>query len=403
MKRRFVVATAFVCALHACVAILAADAPEKLADTLWPAVSRAHKRVSLGSKTYENVRKVMVREGDAVKKGQVLVQYDDTTLQARINVARAEADMKAQIRNAQTRSAFLARRYRRVLRVLGSALLVPCDISDPRAFCKAALAADSPPMQRLRELISKKGLATVKAVANGQGEPDAAQVATIDKAVNDVLQREDFFDAEAFAKLTLTPETQELIDDKLGLRQPWRRQRLNRLLLEALFPKTVKGCGEAAFVSMADVEEAEFESASAQLAVEQLQRDQKVRQSRLALEQAYARDYVFTAPMDGVISQVWVESGQTVREGEQIVEMIDPDVIEVRVYLPEVHYAALKAGRQATVRFPLFDKEREFAGKVDVVAPEINATSGTFAVTVLVKLPDDDPRPKPGASCTVSF
>jgi len=404
MKRRIVAATVFVCALHTYVAVLAADAPAKPDPTRWPAVSRAHTRVSLGSKMYEGVREVMVREGDIVKKGQVLVQYDDTALKARIEVARIEANMEAQIRNAQTRSAFLARRYRRVLRVLGSALLAPCDISDPRAFCKAALATDSPAKQHMRGLISKKGLAAMKAIANGNGEPDPTQVALVDTAVNEALKRDDFYNAKAFAKMELMPETREIIGDEVGLRQPWRRHRLNRLLLEGMFPKTVKECGKTAGATMLEVEEAEYESESAKLTVLQLQRDQKVREAQLTLQKAFARDYTIKAPLDGVISQVWVESGQTVREGEKIIEMIDPDVIEVRVYLPEENYTSIKAGQVIErVRFPEFDKNKLFPGIVDVVAPEISASSKTFAVTILVKLPAAGVRPKPGASCNVQI
>ncbi len=401
MRRRIIAAVAFVCALHTCTAVLCADATAPTQDKDWPAVSRAHTRVPLGSNMYEGIRKVMVREGDAVKKDQVLVQYDDMTVQARIAVARAEADMEAQILNAETRSAFLARRYRRVLRVLGSALLSPGDIADPAMFCASLLSSKSPAIQHMRGLISKKGLAAMKEVVNTDGRLTLEQVLHVAEAVNETLKRDNFYDAKAFAKTELTEETREIIGDKVGLRQPWRRRRLNRLLLEVLFPKTVKPCG--AFATMLEIEEAEYESESARLQVLQLKRDQKIRQAQLTLQEAYAQDYMIKAPMDGVISQIWVESGQTVREGEQIIEMIDPSVIEVRVYLPEEKYTAVRAGQAVNVNFTKFDAKKDFPGTVDVVAPEINATSGTFAVTILVKLPAAGVRPKPGAECSVSI
>jgi len=238
----------------------------------WPAVSMAYTRVTLSSKLDENIRNVLVEEGQSVKKDDTLVEFESRLMEARIAVAEAEADLEARIEQARVDYEYLAKEFER--------------------------SAD--------------------------------------------------------------------LDE---------------------------------YVSESDLDKARRERDIARLRVEDLKRDQRLAEARLEFSRTQAKDYVIRSPIDGAVAHVWVEAGEMASTGEKLVEVIDPDVVEVRIHIPE-RYAGVACGQQALVRFTPFE-DREFEGQVTCVSPYVESSSGTFMVKVLVERGTDDI--KPGMGCRVRF
>ena len=155
------------------------------------------------------------------------------------------------------------------------------------------------------------------------------------------------------------------------------------------------------FITESDLEKARYEMEAAGLDLAEMQRTQTLAQRQLAYLKAEAEDYVIRAPLDGVASHVWIEPAEMARQGQQLMEVMDPDVIEMRIHLKEQHTGRVKAGQRIVARFcpPC---EREFSGTVDVVSPYVDSSSGTFMVRALVQ-PGEGADVKPGMGCEVRF
>jgi len=163
----------------------------------------------------------------------------------------------------------------------------------------------------------------------------------------------------------------------------------------------IQGSDESGrFVSEVELAKARYQMETALLELQELDRLRKLKEAELQYYRAQQGDYLIRSPIDGVVAQVWVRPGEMAGKGQRIVEVIDPDVIEVRVHLPEQYAPVVLCGQKALVRFPALSP-REFEGKVHVVSPQVDSSSGTFLVKVLVE-PDVE-EIRPGMGCEVTF
>jgi len=244
-------------------------------EAVWPGVSRSETEVTLSSKLDENIVRVAVEEGQLVRKGDVLIEFDARLINERIRIAEIETDFASRLEAARVRHEYLTKKYERTER----------------------------------------------------------------------LEAED-----------AAPE-EELEKDR-------------------------------------------FEMDMAKLDREELERSKRLAEQNLKFYRTQAEDYVILSPIDGAISQVWVEEAEMAGQGQQLVEIIDPNVIEVRVHLPEQYVRDVLCGQGAMVKFPAAG-DREFPGTVHVVSPYVDSSSGMFAVEILVE-PGTD-AVKPGMGCEVRF
>jgi len=249
-------------------------APEVMPARYWPAVSVPHTRVTLSSKLDENILSVEVVEGQIVKKGQVLLRFDDKLIRARIAVAEVDADFEARLNAARAKAEYLAKEYKRS-----------------------------------------------------------------------------------------------------------------------------KDLGE--YITDSDLDKAYYEAKIAEFDVRELERSQRLAQRQLDFYKTQAKDYVILSPIDGAVARVWVEAGEMAQQGQQLMEVIDPDVVEVRVHLPERYATQVACKQDALVRFPAAAGGKEFRGDVSCVAPYVDSSSGTYMVKVLVR--PGTAAVKPGMACEVRF
>jgi membrane fusion protein, multidrug efflux system len=123
----------------------------------------------------------------------------------------------------------------------------------------------------------------------------------------------------------------------------------------------------------------------------------EVRVRRARLDLARTR---LGAPFAGRVASLKVVPGQWVRQGDELMTILDLDPIRVEVQVLESEIAHLTPGRTASVSFAAFPDER-FAGRIQTINPIVESGTRTARVTVLV--PNPGGRILPGMYARVSL
>jgi RND family efflux transporter MFP subunit len=114
-----------------------------------------------------------------------------------------------------------------------------------------------------------------------------------------------------------------------------------------------------------DIAEADLQVARAELA----QTDDQLARSRL------------TAPFGGIVSERVRRAGEEVARGEVVARIVDPDELEIRLFVPLRHVRAVQPGAEVGV----VADQREFTAKVSSIVPAGDPRTQSFEV--LVKAP----------------
>lgn len=157
--------------------------------------------------------------------------------------------------------------------------------------------------------------------------------------------------------------------------------------------------GEAV-ISESKLDQHRTQMQMARLELEEMKRQAVRAEKQLALYQARATDYTLKAPVDGVVSQVWIEEAEMATEGEKLIEVIDPETIEVRVHMPEDLADAILRDQKATLIFASAGG-KTVPASVYFVSPYVDSSSGTFLVKLLAQVGNREL--KPGMGCEVRF
>ena len=116
-------------------------------------------------------------------------------------------------------------------------------------------------------------------------------------------------------------------------------------------------------------------------------------QTNLRLREYDLKEATIRATIDGVITRRQIKVGHTLNPSTPAFEMKRLDAIEAELNVPEREIGRIEKGQYARVRIDALADQR-FDGDVARVAPEVDPTSGTFRVTVI--LGNDDGLLKPG-------
>jgi len=104
-------------------------------------------------------------------------------------------------------------------------------------------------------------------------------------------------------------------------------------------------------------------------------------QATLALQLHELEEATIRAPIAGVITVRRIKLGNTLSPNNPAFEIKRADVLEAILNVPEKELSKLEVNQQARVTIDALDN-RMFEGQVDRIAPEVDAASGTFRVTV---------------------
>jgi membrane fusion protein (multidrug efflux system) len=99
------------------------------------------------------------------------------------------------------------------------------------------------------------------------------------------------------------------------------------------------------------------------------------------------------APISGIVSERMIKVGNMVQSYEPTFRITDFDPLHAIMHVPERELNKLRVGHTATLRVDAYPNE-SFVGRIERISPVLDASTGTFKVTIEVR--DRSLRLKPG-------
>jgi len=298
----------------------------------------------LSSKVAGRITAVDVREGHAVKAGQILVRIDDAQIRTRVEQARAAAaTLESQIASARLAIALLRRETLLAVEAARAA------VDRAEASVAAAQAAE----RMARRDAERANDLVAKGFTSGQ-QSERAQLA-LDAATSD-----------------------------LGAARAAALQARKQLALADLGGERVR------------VKEADLLTLQAQL---------RQTQALLAEAQSVLADLTLLAPAPGVVASRMREPGEVVAAGAPVLELIDLDQLYLKVYVPEAQIGKLRLGLAAKVYTDAFPDQpydatvRYIATRAEFTPKEVQTPDERVKLVYAVKLyvsANPDHRLSPG-------
>jgi HlyD family secretion protein len=276
------------------------------------------RNIRVGSKVGGRIDKVLVREGEAVEPGEVLVTFDDKELHATLEQMRAAAE-KAQ------------RGFR------------PEEIEEVRA---AAAQARAEYEQR----------------RNGyrQEDIDSAK-ADLDRATADEIRAHlDAQRYDALAQKDLVSKQQRDTAEanwKMALAQKQNAQHKLEELQKGYRPEEIAAAEARYHQTQATLEK--FERGNRK-------EDVEAAKAAFALEEARYRERQVVAPSAATVEVLDVRPGDLIAPNTPIATLLERDQIYVRVYIPETQIGHLQLGEKAEIHVDSFPNQ-VFNGVVDQI------------------------------------
>jgi multidrug resistance efflux pump len=276
------------------------------------------RNIRVGSEVGGRIDKILVREGDSVAPGQVLITFDDKELQASLEQSRASAEKAA-------------RGFR------------PEEIAEARAAAAQAKAEYE---------MRKNGYR--------QEDIDAAK-ADLDRATADEVRTHlDFDRYDALAKKDLVSRQQRDTAEanwKVAVAQQQNAQHKLQELQHGYRPE--------------EIASAEARYHQTQATLEKLERgnrheDIELAKAAYAYDQARYRERQVIAPAASVVEVLDVRPGDLIAPNTPVATLLERDQIYVRIYIPETEIGRVHLGQKAEVRVDSFPNQ-VFDGLVEQI------------------------------------
>lgn len=276
------------------------------------------RNIRVGSKIGGRIDQVLVREGDTVEPGQVLITFDDKELQAALAESHAAAEKSV-------------RGFR------------PEEIAEARATKEQAQA----------EYEQRK---------NGyrQEDIDAAK-ADLDRATADATRAQvDDQRYEALAQKDLVSRQQRDTAEatyKMALAQKQSAQQHYDQLKRGYRPEEIAAAEARYLQTKATLEKFEHGNRAEDIAAAR---------AALAMDEARFRERQVLAPSAATVEVLDVRPGDLIAPNTPIATLLERDQIYVRVYVPETEIGHVQVGQKAAVKIDSFPKET-FSGVVEQI------------------------------------
>jgi len=276
------------------------------------------RNIRVGSKIGGRIDKVLVREGDSVEPGQVLITFDDKELQAALAESHAAAEKSV-------------RGFR------------PEEIAEARAAEEQAKAEYEQRRNGYR-----------------QEDIDSAK-ADLDRASADELRAQvDYQRYEALAQKDLVSKQQRDTAEanyKMALAQKESAQQKLDQLKRGYRSEEVAAAEARYRQTKATLEKFENGSRSEDIAAAR---------AALALDEARYRERQVLAPAAATVEVLDVRPGDLIAPNTPIATLLERDQIYVRIYVPETEIGHVQVGQKADVKVDSFPKE-SFPGVVEQI------------------------------------
>ena len=136
-------------------------------------------------------------------------------------------------------------------------------------------------------------------------------------------------------------------------------------------------------------------------------------EAQVKLVERQLEDATITIPIDGVISERYVELGEVVSVGSLIATVIDLKHVWVMAYVSETNLGKIKLGQEGKIKVDSFP-DKEFLGKVTFVSPEAEFTPKNiqtkeervklvFGIKIEIDNPDQELKPGMPADAIIAY
>jgi HlyD family secretion protein len=276
------------------------------------------RNIRVGSKIGGRIDKVLVREGDTVEAGQLLISFDDKELQASLAQSRANA-IKAE------------RGFR------------PEEIAEVRA---AAAQAKAEYEQR----------------RNGYRQEDiAAAQADLDRATADEVRTSlDFQRYDALAQKDLVSKQQrDTAEANWKMAAALKQNAQHKLdeLKRGYRPEEIASAEARYHQTQATLEKFEHGSRPEDIAAAR---------AALAYDEARYRERQVVAPAAATVEVLDVRPGDLIAPNTPVATLLERDQIYVRIYIPETEIGRIHVGQKAEIRVDSFSNQT-FSGSVEQI------------------------------------
>jgi HlyD family secretion protein len=267
------------------------------------------RNIRVGSKIGGRIEKVLVREGDFVEPGQVLITFDDKELQAALSESRAAAEKST-----------------RGFRVE--------EIAEARA---AAAQAKAEYEQR------KNGYR--------QEDIDSAK-ADLDRAAADETRANlDYQRYEALAQKDLVSKQQ-----RDAAEATWKMSLAQKQSAEHRLDELQRGYRHEEIAAA----QARYHQTEATLdKFERGNRPEDIAAARaaLAMDEARYRERQVLAPAAATVEVLDVRPGDLIAPNTPVATLLERDQTYVRIYIPETQYGQVRVGQKAEIQVDSFPKQ----------------------------------------------
>jgi HlyD family secretion protein len=362
--------------------------------------------VDVSPKIAGRVSKVLAKEGDPVRAGQVLAQMEPQESQAQVDQARA-AVAAAQAKVAQAAQAITAQQQ-----VTGAQVA--------QAEAQVAAAEARVPQSELvviwQDRTVRESIASAQAqLSAAEAQVTAARSATA-KARDDLRRTKELFaqgavaaqqvDAVQTAYDAAVAQERSATDAATQARAGLATARANAMQV-AIKKQDVQTARQIVAEARAALKNAQ----SGYTLITQRQQDLAAAQASLAQARANLRyleliagDNTIVAPTDGVVLTKNIEPGTVVAAGTAIYTLVNPNDIWLRVFIPEDQLGRVRLGQSVRITVDTFPG-RAFAGRVSEIRHQAEFTPGNVQTKedrvklvfgVKIQLENRDGSLKPG-------
>lgn len=324
------------------LAIVAAVAGVASFAHLWPASQQMTLPGELEAREIKNasryggrVKQVLVKEGDMVEKGQLLIVFDDVELEAKIAEAKAVLDQALAQEKLLAKGADMAQ-----VRQAGSAV--------QQAQQRLEILSRGARPEEIAQAESR--LKSAEAAAKQAQDQLTNGKVMLDEGIISRQRYESLQQALDVAQSNLEAARANLKMMKSGARNEDRKIAQSQLgAAKAQYQQVLKGAKpEEVSIASADVEKA---------------------RSALAALEAQRDEYRIKAPFPGNVSVVGVSEGELVGPGRPVMTIIDYSNLWADVYVPESRLSMVELGKPVSIRARSY-RDMEFKGQVAAINPK---------------------------------
>lgn len=324
----------------------------------------------LSAKIMGKVTNVTVREGDTVRRGQMLVQLDPSDAQA--NLRQAEAGLQAA--------------HARLSQARTTASVTDVQSNSAIQQAKAGLAAAEANMEKIRKgarsqerVIAENQVTTAKAnldnaQANLKRYKQLFAQGAVAQAQLDVYQTQ--YDI-ALAQYNSAKQSLSLVEE--GARSEDVRAAETQVTQAKEALRTARANAGQTLIRREDIKNAQAGVAQAE--------------AQVALAKEQVRNTTVTSSIDGYVSKRMTEPGQTVSPGVPLMEVVSVGTVYLQADVSETVLSKITPGQPVAVTVDAF-KNETFMGKIQKIYPTASTSTRNFSVRVSV--PNTGAKLRPG-------